>query len=502
MLEHVLALGQWTQQHPDMVWWTTGGLGVLGLGAAILRTLTPGRGQTIHGSARWATRREIRQAGLYAPRGIVLGKSYGHILRHDGPEHLLLCGPTRSGKGIGVIVPTLLDWPESVLVLDPKDGENYDLTASWRRSFSQVMAFTPCRRAQACINVLDTIRTGTPQALGDTQLIAQSLTATAKFHTDSATSAHFRDLASMLLTAAMLHVKTVSPRPSLAGVWQFLTQQHDNLSDALATMSETVYSDAGTEDAIVSLTRAIHNISGDRELSSVWTTAIRPLVLYGDPLVAASTDRSSCALEDLQYGNTPVSLYLIAPSPMALERLYPVYRVILDVLMARLMDHKVRTWRWRLLNCLDELPWYGYSHAIDKGIAVQAGYGQKNLIVTQDLSSLLEVYGPNTAIFGNCHVKIFHTPDNDATAKRISENLLGPATVEGTGRSVSRGQHMSQSVNTHAVRRPLLTTDEVLDVPANLEILRISGCKPILAEKLDYRQEREWRGRATPEQGV
>jgi type IV secretory pathway TraG/TraD family ATPase VirD4 len=430
------------------------------------------------------------------PMGI--GEYYGFTC--DGDHRYLLGDFTvthNSGKGLSTIIPTLLDWPESVLVLDPKDGENYDLTARWRRQCSQVHAFMPCRRPQACINVLDTIRLGTPQALSDAQLIAQSLTAPAKFQTEGATGAHFRELATMLLTAAILHQCCAGARRSLAGVWDFLTQHHETLSQALQTMIETPYEDPDTEAAIVSITRAIQNISGDRELSSVWTTAIRPLVLYSDPLVAASTDTSTFPLESLQYGPRPVSLYLIAPSPMTLERLHPVYRVVLDVLMVRLMDHKVRTWDWRLLNCLDELPWYGYCRAIDKGIAVQAGYGHKNLVVTQDFSSLLEVYGQHTALFGNCHVKVFHTPDNDLTAKRISENLLGPATVDSTGRSTTRGQSMSQSVNTHAVRRLLMTTDEVMDIPAHLELIRVSGCKPILAAKLDYRQEWAWQDRWT-----
>ena len=95
--------------------------------------------------------------------------------------------------------------------------------------------------------------------------------------------------------------------------------------------------------AIATLTTALSNITGDRELSSVWTTAIRPLVLYNDPLIARSTDTSTFALEDLQYGTRPLSLYLVAPSPRALHRLHPLYRVVLDVAMARLMEHKVRS---------------------------------------------------------------------------------------------------------------------------------------------------------------
>src|SRR5207237_7817040 len=140
----------------------------------------------------------------------------------------------------------------------------------------------------------------------------------------------------------------------------------------LKTMAKTAHSSHGVHQAIASMTTAIKNISGDRELSSVWTTAIRPLVLYSDPLVARSTDTSTLALDDLQYGKTPLSLYLIAPSPMALERLHPLYRVILDVAMTRLMAHPVRTWQHRLLVCGDELPWYCYPRAIDKGIAVMA----------------------------------------------------------------------------------------------------------------------------------
>jgi type IV secretion system protein VirD4 len=237
------------------------------------------------------------------------------------------------------------------------------------------------------------------------------------------------------------------------------------------------------------MTTAIKNISGDRELSSVWTTAIRPLVLYSDPLVAASTDTSTLTLEALQYGKQPLSLYLIAPSPLALERLHPLYRVILDVAMTRLMEHPVRTWRQRLLVCGDELPWYGYTRAIDKGIAVMAGYGIKSLLVTQDLPALEEVYGQHPAIWGNTDCKIFHAPTNDLTAKRISENLMGRGTIAHPVESRQAGLWGQRSVSLQHVARPLLTTDEVMELAPELEIVRVSGCKPILCTKGNYRTD-------------
>lgn len=213
-------------------------------------------------------------------------------------------------------------------------------------------------------------------------------------------------------------------------MWQFLTQQHDTLAACLKAMSSSAHLSEGVHQAIASMTRAIKNIIGDRELSSVWSTTIRPLVLYNDPLMAASTDVSDVDLNDLQYDEYPISLYLIAPSPMELERLHLLYRVILDVAMHRLMEHKVRTAKRRLLSVLDEVCWFGYTRAFDKGIAAKAGYGMKDLLVAQDFESLFDVYGQRTAIWGNCKVKVFFAPDNDLTAKRISQNLLGEATVE------------------------------------------------------------------------
>ena len=213
-------------------------------------------------------------------------------------------------------------------------------------------------------------------------------------------------------------------------------------------------------------------------------------MLYNDPLVAASTDASDVDLNELQYGERPVSLYLIAPSPMELERLHPLYRVIMDVAMQRLMEHKVRTWRHRLLSVLDEIAWFGYTRAIDKGIAVKAGYGMKDLLVAQDFESLFEVYGQHTAIWGNCRVKVFFAPDNDLTAKRISQNFLGEATVEQpVTHQGSHGTEANASTTYQYHGRPLLTPDELMELDDTREIIRVSGVKPILAHKLDYRTD-------------
>jgi len=358
-----------------------------------------------------------------------------------------------------------------------------------------VAAFTPCRQPQACINVLDTIRRGTHHEFHDAHIIAQSLVSPEKMAQESATTVHFRELAALLLTAAILHVCYTAPRKSLAGVWGFLTQQHASLSDCLKTMARTIHHAQGIHQAIAALTTAMKNITGDRELSSVWTTAIRPLVLYNDPYIAASTDRSTLSLEQLQYGDTPLSLYLVAPSPYELKRLHPLYRVILDTAMSRLLEHPVATARWRLLLCADELPWHGYTRAIEDGIAVMRGYGIKALLAVQDMEALDLVFGPHNAIWGNTDCKIFRRPNNDLTAKRISDNMMGRSTVEHPVESRQAGLVGRRAVSLQHVARPLLTVDEVQALDPDVEILRVSGVRPIVCQAVDYLKDREYRGR-------
>lgn len=496
-LEAVFQLGLWGQSHHETLLY---GLGV-GVAGALSLGLVMGhrrqRAGTTHGSARFATPAEIRRAGLLGPRGVVLGRLGRRLLLDDSETHVLVCGPSRSGKGTGVVLPTLLTWPESALILDPKDGENADVSAAWRSQVGDVAMFTPHRTAQACVNVCDTIRFGKPQEFGDALTIGQSLTAPDKLSKESATSLHFRELAAMLLTTGQLHIGYTTGHCSLPRLWHFLTQQHGSLEATLTAMATTAHVSQGVHQAIASMTRAIQNIAGDRELSSVWSTAIRPLVLYNDPIIAASTDTSTLDLEALQYGPRPLSLSLVAPSTRALERLYPLYRVILDVACARLMDHKVRTWHHRLLVCADELPAFGYCHALDKGSADMAGYGQKVLYVIQDLGQLWESYGEHTAIWGNTDPKIFYAPANDLTAKRLSDNLMGRGTLEHQVESRQGGLLGRHATSYQHVARALLTPDELMELAPHLAILRKSGMKPILATKVDYRTDREFRGRAS-----
>ncbi len=111
------------------------------------------------GSARWAGAGEVRAAGLLGADGVVLGKFDHDYLRHDGPEHVLCFAPTRSGKGVGLVVPSLLTWPGSAIVHDIK-GENWTLTAGFRSRHGRVLLFDPTNAKSAAYNPLLEVRRG------------------------------------------------------------------------------------------------------------------------------------------------------------------------------------------------------------------------------------------------------------------------------------------------------------------------------------------------------
>ncbi|TPG37975.1 hypothetical protein EAH79_16975 [Sphingomonas koreensis] len=153
-----------------------GASGFLGCAAAIAGSLWRARQRrdvTTYGSARWASPREIRAAGLFGDDGVVLGRFHGHYLLQNGPEHIMAFAPTRSGKGVGLVVPTLLGWTGSAVIHDIK-GENWELTAGWRTRFSHCLLFNPTDARSARYNPLLEVRRGVHE-VRDVQNIADVL---------------------------------------------------------------------------------------------------------------------------------------------------------------------------------------------------------------------------------------------------------------------------------------------------------------------------------------
>ena len=242
-----------------------------------------------YGSARWASRDEVRAARLLDADGVVLGKSGRDYLRHDGPEHVLCFAPTRSGKGVGLVVPTLLTWPGSAIVHDIK-GENWQLTAGFRARHGRVLLFDPTNPKSAAYNPLLEVRRGAWE-VRDVQNIADILV-------DPEGSLekrnHWEKTSHALLVGAILHVLYAEQDKTLAGVAAFLSDPRRTIAVTLEAMMKTAHlGEAGPHPVIASAARELLNKS-ENEMSGVLSTAMSFLGLYRDPVVA-EVIRANCS---------------------------------------------------------------------------------------------------------------------------------------------------------------------------------------------------------------
>jgi len=475
---------------------------------------SPGKPSTAHGSSRWATTREIDRAGLLRDDGVVLcqtseavyattidaaGKTQmvlrrlGRLVRHYGPEHLLAFAPTRSGKGVGLVVPTLHTWPHSVLVYDIKK-ENWALTAGWRRQFSHVWRFEPTSADSLHFNPLLEIRKGLSE-VKDTQNVADILVDPTG---DKETKDHWQTTAHSLLVGSILHVLYAEPDKTLTGVATFLSDPGRRQLETLQRMLETQHLPTGPHPVVAQAAREMLNKS-ENELSGVFSTAMACLGLYRDPLIARSTSSSDFRIADLMNAARPVSLYLVVP-PSDLSRTRPLIRLLINQIGRRLtesMDFGGKTaYRHKLLLLLDEFPSLGRLDFFETALAFLAGYGIKCFLIAQSLNQLEKAYGQNNSILDNCHGRLTFAANDDKTAKRISD-LLGQSTERKTQKSRSgSGLFLTnRSVSEQEYARPLLTPAEVTQLSQDDGILFVSGLLPYRGKKVRYYLDPRFRGR-------
>jgi type IV secretion system protein VirD4 len=437
-----------------------------------------------YGSARWATLTEIRAAGLTAPDGVVLGRLARDYLRHDGPEHVLCFAPTRSGKGVGLVVPTLLTWPGSCIVHDIK-GENWTLTSGFRSRHGRVLLFDPTNARSAAYNPLLEVRRGEWE-VRDVQNVADVLV-------DPEGSLerrnHWEKTSHALLVGAILHVLYAEPDKTLAGVASFLSDPKRPIEVTLRAMMTTAHlGEAGPHPVIASAARELLNKS-ENERSGVLSTAMSFLGLYRDPVVAKVTHHCDWRIRDLVEGDRPTTLYLVVP-PSDISRTKPLVRLILNQIGRRLTeDLQAKGRRRRLLLMLDEFPALGRLDFFESALAFMAGYGLKSFLIAQSLNQIEKAYGPNNAILDNCHVRVSFATNDERTAKRVSD-ALGTATEMRALRNYA-GHRLSPwlghlMVSRQETARPLLTPGEVMQLPPGDELVLVSGVPPIRARKSRY----------------
>ena len=470
-----------------------GGFGavVVAISLSVLRA-REARAATTFGSARWATPREVRAAGLLGDRGVLLGRFAGRYLRHDGPEHVLCFAPTRSGKGVGLVVPTLLTWPGSAIVHDIK-GENWTLTAGCRAGFGRVLRFDPTDAGSDAYNPLLEVRRG-PTEVRDVQNIADILV-------DPEGSvekrSHWEKTSHALLVGAILHVLYAEEDKTLAGVAAFLSDPRRSIDVTLDVMMGTKHLGDRPHPVVAQAARELLNKS-ENERSGVLSTAMSFLGLYRDPVVAAVTSRCDWRIADLVEGSRPVSLYLVVP-PSDISRTKPLVRLVLNQIGRRLAEELGDDRRrHKLLLMLDEFPALGRLDFFEAALAFLAGYGIRAFLIAQSLNQIEKAYGPNNAILDNCHVRVSFATNDERTAKRVSD-ALGTATEIRDAKNYA-GHRLSPwlghlMVSRQETARPLLTPGEIMQLPPDEALVLVSGLQPIRATKARYYADRRLQGR-------
>lgn len=466
----------------------------------------------LHGSAHWATDEEVVATkllpseenrggvyfGAYTP---TKGKNKGKTtyLRHKGPEHILAFAPTRSGKGVGIVIPTLLSWDESVLVHDIK-GENWHLTSGFRaeKMGQRCIKFDPSSPDSARFNPLSEIRIGTEFETRDVQNIATMIVDP----DGKGLNDHWAKTGFDLLTGVILHVLYVEEDKSLARVQSLLTEPPDpNAEDKKKTGIQAVMERIRDTPHLGDRPHPVAQQSAQsflnkapNEASGVLSTALSFLSLYKDDIVAANTRVSDFTITSLMEQKT--SLYLLAP-PSDKDRLKALTRLLINQITRRLtegMDFNAdgsskSRYPHRLLLVLDEFPALGKLDIFQEALAFIAGYGLKALLIVQDLSQLYAAYGKDESIMSNCHIRIAYATNKIETAELLSK-MVGKATVSHTQRQYS-GNRLAvvlQHVNTNEqiVGRSLLEPDEVGRIPGDDELVFVAGHAPIYCQKIKY----------------
>ncbi|SEA68935.1 type IV secretory system conjugative DNA transfer family protein [Nitrosospira multiformis] len=463
---------------------------------ALKRHLSGPATSYLHGSARWAGKKDILAAGLlprnrsflemlrgqgrdaaFAATGVYVGawldkRGRQHYLRHSGPEHVLCYAPTRSGKGVGLIVPTLLSWGESAVITDLK-GELWELTAGWRKQYAgnRVLRFEAASiNGGAHWNPLEEIRLGSEHEVGDVQNLATLIVDPDGKGLES----HWQKSAQALLVGLILHALYQArsggrATPSLSDIDSLLSDPNRDIAELWMEMF-TLPPLSGPNCRIVNASGRDMMDRPTDEAGSVLSTTKSYLSLYRDPVVRGNISDSHFRIQDLMHHDDPVSLYIVT-RPTDKARLRPLIRILLNMIVRLLADRiefeggrPKPVYKHRLLMMLDEFPSLGKLEILQESLAFLAGYGIKCYLICQDINQLKSSrtgYGQDESITSNCHIQNAFPPNRVETAEHLSK-LTGQTTI--VKEQVTKGdKHTSRTLQ--EVQRSLLTVDECLRMP-------------------------------------
>ncbi len=536
------------------------------------------KNKDIYGTAAWSNVKKLEQYGMLLSRGVVCGqlhnadvgfyinkekaslvltlpKRFGKIhiaplICHSGQTNTLLLAPTRSGKGVNSIIPTLLSYGvpyweydkslnkkvlkgrKSIVCFDPK-GENWDATAGFRSTFSVCIPFRPldAEGNTGHYNPIHEIPDSVSEAYSWADIIGEIFFGAEKAKSEGATE-YFNNTARDIFTGVVLHVRFSDSIPweekNLGKVLDIFSQAND---EGQKSQQQGEDGDPSCGAKMISELRNTHHIHDNhkdfpeihdlvskaanrseiqnpKERASTYSTIFSKISLFQDPLIRKATAYSDFSIDDFINGKNGISLYLIVPYNH-IKRISPVFRMLITFMIKKFSSGTTNANAVKLKNpcmfLLDEFPVLGYFPDIALNAGILAGYGVTFFIVCQSLSQLIDIYGENHPFLDHCKTIILFAPGNIKDARQFSDTignrsvLLDNISSSGTKLQVG-SRNISRSSQETSVS--LISPDELMKLEFNSLIVLNQGQPPYRGKKVVYYEDPRFKNksfRKTPE---
>ena len=479
------------------------GLGV-GFGIPLMLLLRHGpKKEALHGNARFATPAEVSAAGLMGSgdKGILIGKYKGKYLMFPGQEFGIVAAPTRSGKGVGIVIPNCLNYSDSLVVLDIKQ-ENFNKTAGFRAKHGQkVYLFNPFAEDNRThrYNPLGYVRAGTNYMIADILAITNVL-----YPKPSDPSARFwpEQAANLFLGIALYLFETPGSLTTIGEIFRqgsgYGRPIKDHLTDLINSREEE--GKPLSRDCIDALNRFLSQ--SDNTLAGILGSFNAPLTIFANPIVDAATSENDFLLTDVR--KKKMTVYVgITPDYMADSSL------LINLFFSQLINLNTKelpednpALKYQCLLLLDEFTALGKVQIIAQAVSYIAGYNIRLLPIIQSISQLESVYGEkDTETFLTNHAcQVVYAPREQKDANKVSE-ALGYKTVKSISKSRPGGvmknlfDKGSVSESESDQKRALLLPQEVKELGKWKEIILLENVKPILCDKIKYFEDKTFTSR-------